>query len=276
MDRLSSLLNNFKIKSKVFGHGTLCGQHAFDIVENLGHIHIVKKAPLEIALTNRSIAIDVPSLIFFPKPTPHTFKSIHDDGVDMVCATVAIGSGLNNPLTLGLPDCLVIPLSQMVEFDKLLELLYFEAFSDRCGKDEALNHLMDYLVVRMYRYAIQENLIQNSAISGLADPKISKAVNAIHENPSQNWSLEALADEANMSRSRFAEYFREKVGIPPMSYLSEWRINLATKHLLDGAPIKTLHKNLGYSSATSFARIFQQRLGVTPKEWLVKNAESYK
>ena len=273
MDRLSALLSNFQIKTKVFGHGTLCGQHAFDISEKVGHIHIIKKAPLEIILSDRSIGIAEPSLVFFSMPTPHTFKSIDEDGVDMVCATVAIGNGLNNPLTLGLPACLVIPLSQMAEFNKLLELLYFEAFDNRCGKAEALNHLMDYLVIRMYRYAIQENLIENSVISGLADPKISKAVQAIHEHPSQNWSLETLANEANMSRSRFAQYFKEKVGVPPMNYLTEWRINLATKYLLDGKPIKTLHKNLGYSSATSLARSFQQRLGLTPKEWLVKQAQ---
>ena len=275
MDRLSALLNSFKIRTKVFGHGVLCGQHAFDIFENLGHIHIIKNAPMEIILEHESISVDSPSLVFFPKATPHTFKSIEQDGIEMVCATVAIGSGLNNPLTFGFPDCLVIPLSQLSEFDKLTELLYFEAFNDRCGKNEALNHLMNYLVIRMYRYAIQENLIKNSALAGLADTKISKAVHAIHENPGHHWSLETLADEAHMSRSRFAEYFKEKVGIAPMNYLSEWRINLATKYLLDGMPIKTLHKNLGYSSPTSFARSFQQRLGVTPKEWLTKCAAQH-
>lgn len=276
MDRLSTLLRNFKVKTKVFSQGTLCGQHAFDISEKLGHIHIIKRAPLEIILSDRVIQIDEPCLVFFSKPTPHTFKSINNDGADMVCATVAIGNGLNNPLTLGLPDCLVIPFSQMVGFDQLLELLYFEAFENRCGKKEALNHLMDYLVIRMYRYAIQENLIENSAISGLADPKISKAVLAIHEQPNQNWSLESLASEANMSRSRFAEYFKDKVGIPPMYYLTEWRISLATKYLIDGRPIKTLHKSLGYSSPTSFARSFQQRLGLTPKEWLVNQTQNPK
>lgn len=276
MDRLSTLLSNFKIRTKVFSQGTLCGQHTFDISEKLGHIHIIKRAPLEIILSDRVIQIDEPCLVFFSKPTPHTFKSINNDGADMVCATVTIGNGLNNPLTLGLPDCLVIPFSQMVGFDQLLELLYFEAFENRCGKKEALNHLMDYLVIRMYRYAIQENLIENSAISGLADPKISKAVLAIHEQPNQNWSLESLANEANMSRSRFAEYFKDKVGIPPMNYLTEWRISLATKYLIDGRPIKTLHKSLGYSSPTSFARSFQQRLGLTPKEWLVKQTQNTK
>ena len=276
MDRLSTLLSNFKVKTKVFSQGTLCGQHAFDISEKLGHIHIIKRAPLEIILSDKVIQIDEPCLVFFSKPTPHTFKSINNDGADMVCATGAIGNGLNNPLTLGLPDCLVIPFSQMAGFDQLLQLLYFEAFENRCGKKEALNHLMDYLVIRMYRYAIQENLIENSAISGLADPKISKAVLAIHEQPNHNWSLESLASEANMSRSRFAEYFKDKVGIPPMNYLTEWRISLATKYLIDGRPIKTLHKSLGYSSPTSFARSFQQRLGLTPKEWLVNQTQNPK
>jgi AraC-like DNA-binding protein len=275
MDRLSALITNFKIKTKVFSSGTLCGEHTYDVFANLGHIHIIKKAPLEVVVHNELIQISEPSLIFFPRPTIHTFKSIDLDGADMVCATVAIGSGLNNPLTFGLPDCLVIPLAKMTDFDKLIELLYLEAFNDRCGKTEALNHLMDYLVIRMYRHAIQENLIENSAISGLADPKISKAVFAIHEHPNENWSLESLANEANMSRSRFAEYFKAKVGIPPMNYLAEWRINLATKYLMDGKPVKSLHKSLGYSSATSFARSFQQRLGVSPKEWLIKNAKSH-
>lgn len=268
MDQLSALINNFKIKTKVFSHGTLCGELSFDTFENIGHVHIIKKAPLEIILSDRSIEIVEPSLVFFPRKTPHTFRSIHEDGAEMVCATISIGNGLSNPLTQGLPDCLVIPTPQVEELNKLLDMVYFEAFHNFSGKDGALDHLMDYLVIRMYRYAIEKNLVENSAISGLADPKISKAIQAIHEHPSKNWSLETLANEANMSRSKFAEYFKQKVGIPPMNYLTEWRINLATKYLLDGAPIKTLHKSLGYSSTTSFARIFAQRLGLTPKEWL--------
>lgn len=268
MDRLSALISNFKIKSTVFSHGTLCGEYAFEIYDRLGHIHIIKKAPLDVVMGKKTIRVEKPSIVFFPRPLEHIFKSIDSDGADMVCATVAIGNGLSNPLTLGIPDCLVLPLSEIAEFDKLLDLLYFEAFENRCGRNDALNHLMDYLVIRMYRYAIQENLIENSAISGLADPKISKAVYAIHERPSHNWSLESLANEASMSRSRFAEYFKAKVGVSPMNYLSEWRINLATKYMIDGKPVKSLHKSLGYSSPTSFARSFQQRLGVTPKEWL--------
>ena len=86
MDKLSSLLRNFEITTKVFGYGTLCGESEFDIQPGLGHIHIIKRAPLEIIFKDRkSMFIDDPSVIFFPKPTAHAFKSLKDHGADMVC-----------------------------------------------------------------------------------------------------------------------------------------------------------------------------------------------
>ena len=273
MDRLSSLLRHFEIKTQVFGYGTLCGESAFEIYEGLGHIHIIKKAPLEIIFKDKPpMLIEEPSLIFFAKPTHHLFRSIKEDGAEMVCATVSLGRGLQSPLIMGLPECLVIPLSRLADLEKLFDLLYYEAFANLCGKKQAIDHLMDYLVIRMYRYAIEQDLIASSAIAGLADSKISKAVHAIHERPGHKWCLNTLSAEAGMSRARFAHHFKGKVGVPPMEYLTEWRLNLAIKRLMEGKPIKTLHNELGYASASSFARTFQQRLGMSPKEWLKSNS----
>ena len=275
MDKLSSLLRNFEITTKVFGYGTLCGESEFDIQPGLGHIHIIKRAPLEIIFKNRkSMFIDDPSVIFFPKPTAHAFKSLKDHGADMVCATVSIGNGIQNPLTMGLPEVLVIPISQLTDFEKIFDLLYQEAFDDRCGKQQAIDHLMDYLIVRIYRFAIQENLITSSAIAGLSDPKITKAVEAIHRNPGHSWCLDTLAYEAGMSRARFAEYFKERVGIAPINYLTELRINVAMRRLQQGKSIKSLYGELGYSSASSFTRVFLQKIGMSPKEWLANNSIS--
>ncbi len=273
MDRLSSLLQHFEIKSKVFGYGTLCGEFAFFVEPGMGHIHIIKKAPLEIIFNGKKpMLVTEPSLVFFPKPTPHSFKPLKDDGADMVCALVSIGNGVQNPLTLGLPETLVIPISKLIDFEKIFDLIYQEAFNDRDGKQYALDNLMDYLILRMYRFAIQENLIASSAIAGLAAPKIIKAINAIHQNPGKNWNLNTLASEAGMSRARFAEYFKEKVGITPINYLTEFRMNLAIRYLKQGKSIKSLHRELGYSSASSFARVFMQKTGVSPKKWLENNS----
>jgi len=232
MDRLSALLKHFEIKTEVFGHGNLCGESVFKLENAKGHIHVIKKAPLEISLASGEILqVPEPSLIFFAQPTEHKFKALAQGGADMVCATVSIGSGLNSPLVMGFPKCLIIPLSKLTELDNLFDLLYYEAFEDRCGKKEALNYLMDYLILRMYRYAIQEDLVANSAIAGLSDSKINKAVHQMHDKPGYPWSLELLAEEAGMSRARFAEYFKTKVGVSPIHYLADLRINLSMKKM---------------------------------------------
>ena len=275
MDRLSALLQHFNIKTKVFGYGTLCGESTFDIYEGLGHIHVIKKAPLEIFYPDReSTLVSEPSLIFFAKPIAHSFRTLAEGGAEMVCATVSLGSGFQNPLNMGFPSCLVIPLSELADLEKIFDLLYYEAFESFSGKKEAIDHLMDYLVIRMYRYAIQEDIIESSAIAGLADKKISKSLFSIHENPEKNWCLDTLSDVAGMSRARFAKAFKDKVGVSPMSYLADWRLSLAMKHLTSGIPIKNLHKELGYSSASSFTRIFQQRIGMSPKEWMAHHGQS--
>ena len=272
MDRLSSLLQHFNIKTNVISHGTLCGEHAFEIQTGMGHIHIIKKAPLEIILKeNQIVEVAESSIVFFPRPTEHSFRSMKPDGADMVCAKVSIGSGLQNPLILGMPEVLVIPASQLTGFEEIFNLLYQEAFGDRCGRQHAVDLLMDYLTVRMYRFLIQENLIPTSAIAGMADSKISKAIEAMHSQPGQSWNLDQLAQEAGMSRARFANHFKEKVGLAPITYLTELRINLAMQQIQQGKPIKNLHRELGYTSASSFTRVFQQKNGVSPKEWLACN-----
>ena len=54
---------------------------------------------------------------------------------------------------------------------------------------------------------------------------------ALHANPARDWTLEALAHEAALSRSSFAERFTQFVGHPPMQYLTNWRMQLATNYL---------------------------------------------
>lgn len=131
MDRLSSLLTYFKITTNVFSQGTLCGEHKFEIEPFKGHIHIIKSAPLEITYKEcKKFQVTEPSIIFFPRPMHHAFSSINKDGADMVCAKVSIGNGLHNPLILGLPDILVIPVSKMTGFEEIFKLIYQEAFSD--------------------------------------------------------------------------------------------------------------------------------------------------
>lgn len=71
----------------------------------------------------------------------------------------------------------------------------------------------------------------------------------IHTDATRAWTLEDLAEEAGMSRASFAKKFGEQVGTSPIQFLSQPRMQLATRWLRDDAlTIAEVSDRLGYSS----------------------------
>jgi AraC-like DNA-binding protein len=103
-------------------------------------------------------------------------------------------------------------------------------------------------------------------LQALADPKISRALHALHTAPATTWSLESLAREAGMSRSAFAMQFRETVGETAMSYLQRWRMSLAADLLLHTPDrIGEIAAQVGYESASAFCTVFKKVMGRSPR-----------
>ncbi|MFX7870677.1 helix-turn-helix transcriptional regulator, partial [Acinetobacter baumannii] len=81
----------------------------------------------------------------------------------------------------------------------------------------------------------------------ISDAQLGRALAAIHADVGAPWTVEALAGHAAMSRTRFAERFRALVGMAPMAYLTEWRLQRGLKMLADGKlPVKTIAAQVGY------------------------------
>lgn len=100
--------------------------------------------------------------------------------------------------------------------------------------------------------------------------KAARALVAMHESPGETWPLERMAACAGMSRTAFANAFRERVGQTPADYLSHWRMALAQSRLREGYPIKLLAEELGYATPSALSRVFTARVGLSPREWLAK------
>jgi AraC-like DNA-binding protein len=82
------------------------------------------------------------------------------------------------------------------------------------------------------------------------------------------WSVERLAELANMSRTKFAALFNEVMDMTPMAYVTAWRMKVAQDLLREGKPIKVIADAVGYGSQASFSRSFAQQVGQPPGEWL--------
>ncbi len=272
MDSLSLLFAQFSLSARVFFSGRLCGVSDDHATETAGRLHILRRGVLHVeGPSAQPLVLTQPSVLFYPRSCRHRFWADEASSAEVVCARIEFGAEMQNPLVRGLPELLVVPLESVNELAPAIELLFTEALNEDPGRQAAIDRLAEYALVLLFRTAMREQLIQGGVLMGLVDPRLAKAIAAMHERPEHTWSLETLAQTADMSRARFAFHFRQVVGVTPFDYLTDWRIGVAQTLLKKGKPLKIVAPSVGYASSTALTRVFCQRVGVSPTEWMTQN-----
>ncbi|MGM7670459.1 helix-turn-helix transcriptional regulator [Microbacterium sp. A93] len=105
------------------------------------------------------------------------------------------------------------------------------------------------------------------------DPFLDRVVEAIHDQPGREWTVEALAGISAMSRSVFAERFHRAIGRSPASYVTEVRMQSAKELLTSGHAVSDVSRQLGYASDEGFSRAFRRATGATPSSWRVRKLD---
>lgn len=272
-DRLVWLLGHFELRARVFQAGSLCHSASFDAHDGVGYIHVLRRGVLKVITSGQpSVLLDEPCLFFYMNPTSHSLFP-QDDSVDMVCASFDFGAGLRNPLLQALPDVVLLKLKDTPVLAASLDLLFIEAQEQHCGRQAVLDRLIEIVIVQLLRDLMDESRLEFGLLAGLSEPKLAKAINVIHAEPSRAWTLEELALIAGMSRSRFATKFRDTVGTTPGNYLTEWRISVAQTMLRRGKSVQLVADAVGYGSASALSRTFSAVVGVSPTDWRKQNAD---
>ncbi|MGJ4927203.1 AraC family transcriptional regulator [Bradyrhizobium sp. HKCCYLS2038] len=264
MDPFAALFAHVTPRARTFFAGNLCNSVDFPEV---GHLHLFKGGVLTLTQPGAAhLALHEPTLLFFPRGRTHRFVVDPERGADLVCATVELGGAEGNPIGEGLPELVVMPLAGHPTLAPVCDLLMAEGFADGGGRQAALDRLFDYLLILIVRDVVAHGGVESGVLAGLADPRLAKALTAIHDAPTKPWTLEDLADLAGMSRTRFAELFRMRVGRTPIDYLTAWRMTLARQLLAKGKPVKSVAAQVGYDSAAAFSRVFSRMSGHSPRE----------
>lgn len=153
--------------------------------------------------------------------------------------------------------------------DVEIRLLTLEAEHERMGKTAVINHWASIMMIECLRVYI-ESLPEATEnwLKAMKDPFLTKALVAMHEMPSENWTINKLAEVAGMSRSSFAQRFKEVVGIPPLTYLMDYRLRLAARYLrLQQNSIGRISGLVGYASDSTFSQAFKRVYGISPKAY---------
>jgi AraC-like DNA-binding protein len=190
----------------------------------------------------------------------------------LVCGFLACDARPFNPLIENLPP--VIKAGGQQDGDagwlgQFIRVAVMESTDKRAGGESVLAKLSELMfieVVRRYLEALPPE--QAGWLAGLRDPFVGKALSLLHGRPAHGWTIEELAKEVGMSRSVLAERFADLLGIPPMHYLTKWRMQIAAQMLSGGSTnIATIAAQIGYESEAAFSRAFKKLMGVPPATW---------
>jgi AraC-like DNA-binding protein len=219
----------------------------------------------------QSRAADAATLESTPRRYPGTVSlgSGHGPKATFVCGFLGCDLRPYNPLLSALPRRM---LARGVAGDWLAEFprhVVAESNDPRPGSDTMLTRMAELMFVEVVRRHVTSLSSRETGwLAGLSDSVVGPALRALHEKPEHTWTLPELARTIATSRTVLVERFSELVGVPPMQYLTQWRLQLAADQLARGsAKVATIGARVGYESEAAFSRAFKRATGQSPSAW---------
>jgi AraC-like DNA-binding protein len=146
-----------------------------------------------------------------------------------------------------------------------LDLITFETEAARLGGAAIGAGLCSIVLVNILRAYLAGDERPRGWLGALSDQHIGAALRLMHDNVAQRWKVSDLASEVGMSRTSFAERFKNLVGMAPLEYLTRWRMTIARDALRrEDANLTTIAETVGYESDTAFSLAFKRRFGSSP------------
>ena len=101
------------------------------------------------------------------------------------------------------------------------------------------------------------------------DVEFIDKINAIllEQVVNENYSIETLADQMNMSHSNLYRKMKSLFGMPPNNYVKNFRLNKAAELIANGVRIAEAAERLGFASSSHFAKCFKEKFGMLPKDY---------
>jgi AraC-like DNA-binding protein len=207
---------------------------------------------------------------------PAEFKARHADhehaddrrATVFVCGAYRFSGDVGGALLGALPQ--VLPLSAAVgdPLHDVIAVLSRELGASQPGQQTVLDRLLDVLLVLAIRTSFNTSSSAPRWYQASADPPLSAALHAIHDDAAHPWTVPELAAVGGLSRAAFARRFQRALGETPMQYLTGWRMTLARDYLRTGQPtLAQVAERTGYASPYAFAAAFRRHHGQPPGLW---------
>lgn len=271
----ASILGSHPIAARITDNVVYCGEWTEREPQvNRGIFHLISSGGCRVEGRCLPAPLDLGNgdLIVFPRGAPHTLCQLMHSGTapppdtGMLCGEFTTLGGGRNPVLESLPDCFLVREDEDTgHFRALGQVLSAESRKPLFGNQAVLSKLADSLLVMAIRCYLLRDRPRHGVLAALNDPRLSRALAAMHDDPGRDWSVIELAQTANLSRTAFCAHFAEVLERAPMQYLTEWRMAEALRLLRDPAQsVARIAERLGYQTEAAFRRAFKRVHGFAP------------
>jgi AraC-like DNA-binding protein len=271
----ASIMGAYQISARVTDNVTYCGEWLErESQVNRGIFHLISagNCRVEAGFLPKPINLSAGDLIVFPRGSAHTLCQVMRSGNDtpadtaMLCGEFTSQDSKRNAVLDSLPDCFVVhDAEDLGHFRALGQMMAEQSRQSLFGNQLVLNKLADSLLVLAIRNHVMKDLPRQGLLAALNDPRLSRALAAMHEDAGRDWSIAELAEIALLSRTAFCEHFSAVLGMAPMQYLTEWRMAEALRLLRDPShSVSRIAERLGYQTEAAFRRAFKRVQGFAP------------
>jgi AraC-like DNA-binding protein len=225
---------------------------------------------------NGIVSAPVDGTAMLPALQNSKFEITHMGGggeeTQLICGYLCCDPRLIQPVLAGLPRVVRVNIRADAA-GSLLENMVLHAVQQVVDAAPGGKIIVARLAEALFAEVLRRYLLQlpsgrNGWLAGAADPGLSRALAALHRNPSHAWTLEELAQEAGISRSTLTEKFARYLDQGPMTYLAEWRLELAAEALrTTSQSVLRIAEEVGYESEAAFNRAFKRRFEVPPARY---------
>lgn len=195
----------------------------------------------------------------------------------LVCGYLGCDSPRGNPVLATLPRLMKISVEQTgaaAWFRAMFEYAADEVGVGGPGSATVLAKVSELLFVEAVRRYVRDLPAGESGwLAGLQDRVVARALALLHGQIARNWNVDDLGREIGLSRSALADRFVRVIGVPPIQYLAQWRLQVAAQSLRGtNSSLARIAERVGYQSEAAFSRAFKKAYGVAPATWRRLNA----
>lgn len=282
MNALNQLLSILKVEANVFHNGQYCGAWAVDASGQQKMVfHVVTRGSCFAKTTDASYQLETGDAVFFPSDIKHLISNNSEHDIEpnlgtsipmtealeqpstgLVCGNFGHSHPVFQRLLKQLPSIMIVRQVDDSASGRILKMMLEESRSSEQDTSVLLSRLADCLFFLLVRDHLNSDV---GVFAAFAHPKLNTAMELIHAESDTKLTLESLANASAMSRSSFANLFKEIVGQSPADYITQWRMSLAYRYLKDeGLSTLDVALKVGYESESSFAKAFARVMGFGP------------